>query len=65
MSMSFWDTWEGPEDELKRPSPYVEDFRATIETHIASPPFGHSSYSFDNEPREQVSRFTLMDSLIT
>lgn len=65
MSMSFWDTWEEPEDELKRPSPYVEDFRATIETHVAPPPFGHSSYGFDNEPREQVSRFMLMESLIT
>lgn len=65
MSMSFWDTWEEPEDYLKRPSPYVEDFRATIETHVAPPPFGHSSYNSLKKPREQVSRFTLMDSLTT
>lgn len=65
MSMLFWDTWDEPEDELKRPSPDVEDFRATIETHVAPPPFGHSCYGLDNEPRDQVSRFTLMESSIT
>lgn len=65
MSMLFWDTWDEPEDELKRPSPYVEDFRATIETHVAPPPFSHSCYGLDNEPRDQVSRFTLMESSIT
>ncbi|KAG8157196.1 hypothetical protein KVR01_012904 [Diaporthe batatas] len=65
MSMSFWDSWEEPEDGLKRPSPYVEDFRATIETHVAPPPFGHSGYNCRDKPRERVSMYKLMDSFTT
>ena len=54
-----------PEDRVKRPSPYVEEFSATIETHVAPSPFGHSSYDSVNGPRNQVSNYTLMESFIT